>query len=284
MYRQCVKVPHFVLPGETLPCHDYQVHPGGKGLNQSLALAKAGAQVAHAGKVGEDGRWLKDLLEQAGVDVSRVQVVDSPSGHALIQVNQAGENAIVLFGGANRQIELEDIEPAMSGLNKGDFLLLQNEISHLTEIMQTAAEREVRIVFNAAPITDAVHSYPLDLIDTFILNEVEAEDISGESDSHKVVDKLLTEFPNSRIVLTLGEGGALFADSDQRITQPAYKVSPVDTTGAGDTFTGYFLAGYSAGHPVEQCLDSASRAAAICVTREGAATSIPSSDEVASFQ
>ena len=177
------KVPHFVLPGETLPCQDYQVHAGGKGLNQSLALARAGAEVAHAGKVGEDGRWLKDLLEETGVDVSRVQVVDNPSGHALIQVNQSGENAIVLFGGANRQIELEDIEPAMSDLKAGDFLLLQNEISHLIEIMQYAADSGVRIVFNAAPITEAVHTYPLELIDTFILNEVEAEDISGERDS-----------------------------------------------------------------------------------------------------
>ena len=269
------QVPYFVNPGETLPCLDYQVHPGGKGLNQSLAIAFAGAQVRHAGKIGEDGAWLKTIMDDAGIDTTLTRIAEVPSGHANIQVTPEGENAIVLYGGANRTVTEDDVREVLSTSTAGDFLLIQNEISSLPTLIELAAVHGQRIVFNAAPITKEVNHYPLDKIELFIVNEVEGAAISGEEEPEKILNRMLEKFPNSGIVLTLGADGAIYQDAAQRISQSARPVKPVDTTGAGDTFIGYFLAGYSRGDDIGQCLKLGCEAAALCVTRPGAATSIP---------
>ncbi len=276
-------VPHFVKPGETLASLDYQVHPGGKGLNQSLALAYAGINIKHAGKVGKDGLWLKSLLTGAGVDTSLTQVVDNPSGHANIQVTPEGENAIVIYGGANRSIDKQDIIAALANVSAGDYLLIQNEISCLPELIEIAAKKQQRIIFNAAPITDDVVNYPLDLIEFLVVNEVEGKAISGEDFAQDILDALIDRYPKSRIILTLGEEGATYKDSAQQISQAAFPVNAVDSTGAGDTFTGYFLAGFIQAMPIKECLANACKAAAICVTRAGAASSIPGKDELSIF-
>lgn len=273
-------VPHFVTPGETLSSVDYQIHPGGKGLNQSLALAHAGVAVKHAGKVGKDGVWLKDLLADAGVDTSLTEVVDSPSGHANIQVTPEGENAIVIYGGANKTIEKPDIIKALASVTPGDYLLIQNETSCLPELIEFAARKQQRIIFNAAPISEDVLHYPLNLIELLVVNEVEGRKISGERDPQAILNALLHQFPESRVILTLGDKGAIYKDSTQQTSQHAYPVKAVDTTGAGDTFTGYFVAGYIQGRSIEDCLANACKAAAICVTRKGAASSIPRLDEL----
>jgi ribokinase len=273
-------VPYFVKPGETLSCTNYERHPGGKGLNQSLALAYAGADVWHAGMVGQDGIWLKELLTEAGVDATMVQVTDTPSGHALIQVTPDGENAIVICGGANRTVTHDDLEEVFAQCAMGDCLLLQNEISSMPEIMTTAKSRSMRVAFNAAPITNEVLDYPLECVDLFILNEVEAEALSGEQAPQQIIRALTESYPHAQVVLTLGEQGAIYGDRERIVQQNAFTVEALDTTGAGDTFTGFFLAGWLEGRSIEQNLEVACKAAAICVTRRGAATSIPNAADI----
>ncbi|MBD3648574.1 MAG: ribokinase [Pseudomonadales bacterium] len=273
-------VPRFVVPGETLPASGYEVHAGGKGLNQSLALARAGANVRHAGKIGEDGVWMRQLLDDAGVDTSLIEVIDAPSGHANIQVTPSGDNAIVIFGGANRKIEARDVETVLADTKPGEFLLIQNEISALPELIDRAHAHEQRIVFNAAPITDDVIELPLDKIEMFVVNEVEGEALTGESRPEAIVDAMTRKFPGSKTILTLGEEGAIYQDADTRLKQSAFPVTPVDTTGAGDTFVGYFLATWLNEADIARCLERACRAAAICTTRRGAASSIPDGSEV----
>ena len=273
-------VPYFVKPGETLPCTNYEVHPGGKGLNQSLALAYAGVPVRHAGKVGFDGVWMKDLMTGAGIDTGPLKVVDTPSGHANIQVTPDGENAIVIFGGANRTIEAQDIELVLADAEPGDFLLIQNEISCLGELIEEAHTRQQRIVFNAAPMTSAVADYPLDKIEFFIVNELEGAALAGTEQVDEMLAAMKQRFPAARTILTLGERGAVYYDGEARFSQPGFQVRAVDATGAGDTFTGYFIAGFMQGNPVQDCLELACKAAALCVTRPGAASSIPRLKEV----
>ncbi len=273
-------VPHFVLPGETLPCTQYDIYPGGKGLNQSLALVNGGAEVRHAGKIGKDGRFLKDLLTESGVDTSLLEVIDGPSGHANIQVTPEGENSIVLFGGANRQITVADLERVLSDCSAGDALLIQNEISELPELMKRADAAGQFIVFNAAPITAEVERYPLETISMFIVNEVEGEGLTGETEPAAILTEMEKRFPRAVTVLTLGEAGAWCSGHGTRHHQSATPVDAVDTTAAGDTFTGFFLSAWVDGASPEACLSRACRAAGIAVTRPGAATSIPKREEV----
>ena len=274
-------VSHFVRPGETLPSLDYQIHPGGKGLNQSLALTYAGVAVKHAGKVGRDGLWLKDLLSEAGVDTSLTQVIDAPTGHANIQVTPEGENAIVIYGGANKAIERQDVVDALADVSPGEYILVQNETSCLVDVLELATEKKQRVIFNAAPMTAEVNSCPLHLIEFFVINQVEGEALSDKQGTQDILDALMDRFPESKIVLTLGDEGAIYRDATRQISQAAFPVDAIDSTGAGDTFTGYFFAGLIQGLRVEKCLQNACRAAAICVTREGAASSIPRLEELA---
>ncbi len=273
-------VPYFVKPGETLSCTNYERHPGGKGLNQSLALAYAGADVWHAGAVGNDGIWLKKLLDEAGVNTSLIQVSDTPSGHALIQVTPAGENAIVISGGANRTIDADDLDRVFPQCKEGDCLLLQNEISSMPEIMTTANSKSMQIVFNAAPITKQVLDYPLEFVKLFVLNEVEGEALSGEQAPLRIVTHLIERYENASVVLTLGEQGAIYADQERIVQQSGFAVEALDSTGAGDTFTGYFLANWLNEQTADRCLEIACKAAAISVMRKGAATSIPHQPDI----
>ena len=274
-------VPHFVEPGETLPCLTYEIHPGGKGLNQSIAMAASGAEVHHAGKVGMDGLWLIELLESKNVTTDLLQIDEGPSGHANIQVTPDGENSIVLFGGANQKINEEDIDKVLKA-RKYDFLLIQNEISSLNYLIKQAANRDIKIAFNAAPMTSKVHDLPLDQIHLLIINELEGAALTGNDDPDKIITTLLALYPSMRILLTLGEDGAWHADSSGVLKQPAHEVNAVDTTGAGDTFTGYFLAEYAKGMHIEEVLNIACKAAALSVTRPGAASSIPNREEITS--
>ena len=273
-------VEHFVRPGETLESGSYRLFCGGKGANQSIALARAGAEVHHAGKIGPEGLWLKEKLQENGVDVSLVKIVDAPTGHAVIQVNSEGENAIVIHGGANRTFSDEEIEKVMESAEAGDFLLLQNEINSVEKVLKKAKGRGVSVVFNPAPMSDAVRHYPLELVDIFIINAVEGEALTGQNDPRMILDTMQKRYPKSRIVLTLGKKGVLYADEAQRIETAAIQVKAVDTTGAGDTFIGYFLAELMKGSDIERCLQRAVKASALCVTRKGAADSIPSQHEL----
>jgi ribokinase len=273
-------VPHFAAPGETLPCSDYQVHPGGKGLNQSIAMAAAGAKVRHAGKVGEDGRWLLELMASKNIDISMMKVDAGPTGHANIQVTPEGENSIVLFGGANRTITESDIDEALEEAHSGEFLLIQNEISALDYLIDRACEKEMRVVFNAAPMSKDVNALPLEAIELLVINEIEGFELTKKTVPDEIITTLSSRFTDTNILLTLGAAGSIYAGRGDSVFQPARKVDAVDTTAAGDTYVGFFLAGYSAGNSVEECLALATSAAALCVMRAGAATSIPTLDEL----
>jgi len=273
-------VDHFVRPGETLAGLRYDRFCGGKGLNQSIALAHAGARVYHAGKVGPDGAWLKERLKRAGVNTSLVEVINGPSGHAIIQVNRDGENSIILYGGANQAITPENAAKILRHFSSGDYLLLQNEISSVPAIMKCAARAGLKIVLNPAPMTRALLKYPLKLVSCFILNEIEGADLTGEKVPGRILSAMMKQYPKAATVLTLGAQGVLYGEAGRVLKVPAVKVKPVDTTAAGDTFIGYFLSDLAAGRDPEEALRTACRAAAICVTRPGAADSIPKRSEL----
>ena len=276
-------VDHFVREGETISSADMNVFCGGKGLNQSVALAKAGVKVCHAGAVGSaDGAMLLEALSEVGVDISYIKRYDMPSGHAIIQKNRAGNNCILLYGGANQNIDIDFIKEVLKDFDKGDILLLQNEVSNLSFIIDEGYKRGMSIVLNTSPINEKIFECDLEKVEYLILNEIEAADILGASDTgeDELIEKLTKRFPGMKIVLTLGEKGSVYVDKTQKIRQEIYKADVVDTTAAGDTFTGYFIAGLVAGTDVSGALKQAAKAASITVSRKGASPSIPFAKEV----
>jgi ribokinase len=273
-------VKRFVAPGETLDADSYSVFAGGKGFNQSIALARAGARVAHAGCVGEDGRWLRDELSGEGVDVEHLREVEAPTGHAVIQVDPAGENCILIHGGANQGLTTDHIDAALASVSGDAAVLLQNETSQLPEIIDRSATRGLHVILNPSPLNDAIGHAPLERVDTFVLNRVEGERLSGEPSADGILAVLRERHPQAAIVLTLGEGGVRYADASGEQSGETERVRAVDTTAAGDTFTGYFVAARARGEPVSEALRIACRAAALCVQRPGAAASIPTRDEL----
>lgn len=286
-------VDHFIRPGETMSSTGMEIFCGGKGLNQSIALAKAGAKVCHAGAVGKnDGERLTTALAEAGVDGSLVRQTEGLSGHTIIQVDRSGQNCILLYGGANQEISEDQIDETLERFAEGDLLLLQNEISGLPYLMEQAKRRGMKIYLNPSPVTEGLLEAPLQLVDCFILNEIEASDICAsrmgknvreaeEDQQPEQLPELLHElFPQAAILLTLGEKGSIYYDGTRRVSRPAFSVKAVDTTAAGDTFTGYFMASEAEGRDVEDCLLRATKAAALAVSRKGASVSIPTADEV----
>lgn len=275
------QVSRIVRGGETLASAQYQRNIGGKGLNQAVALAKAGVDTCFAGAIGADGLFLRDYLDQTGADTSRLRVLPVPTGHALIQVDSAGQNAILLYGGANQAVTEAMIDETLADFGPGDWLLCQNEISSMPHLLRQAKACGMQVVLNPSPVSPELHSWPLDCVDWLILNEIEGEDLTGCHEPEAMLDALLARLPGCRIVLTLGEQGAICADAAQRVKQPAFPAHAVDTTAAGDTFTGYFLCAVLNGQPIAAALRTAAAAAAIAVSRPGAGQSIPTANEVA---
>lgn len=275
------RVGHFVRPGETLASESMERFPGGKGLNQSVALARAGARVYHAGCIGSDGEFLRALLEECGADTRYIRLLpDLPTGDAVIQVTPDGQNAILLQSGANGAVSPEMAERTLADFGAGDWLLLQNEISSLCDILRMAADRGMRIALNPSPITPKLLGLPLDRLSCLILNEVEGKALTGEDQPRRILSRLRRDLGIQTVVLTLGAEGSLYADVERTLFQPAFEVRAVDTTGAGDTFTGYFLAGTLEGLAPQTCLARAAAAAALAVTRPGAALAIPRAEEI----
>lgn len=276
---------NFVQPKETVRALEYKEFCGGKGLNQSTSLAKAKADVYHAGAVGTDGKQLVDMLESSGVNTKFIKWTDGVSGHAVIQLDETGQNNIIIVGGANEKVEKGYIDSVLDNFDSDTLVLLQNEISNVDYIIREAKKRGMKIAFNPSPVNDDIYNFALDSIDYFILNEVEGMALSGIS-SEKPDDikkALLAKYPNANFVLTLGEEGSLFFSAKESIAQKGFKVKAVDTTGAGDTFTGYFLAGVTRGSSFKECLREAGAASAIAVTRQGAAQGVPGREEVEEF-
>ena len=274
------QVDHIVQPGETLLAADQNLFCGGKGLNQSIALAKAGAEIYHAGVVGEDGDILLDALRTARVDITHIRRAPGASAHTVIQVDRNGQNCIIVFSGENMRPSEADIDRVLADFTPGDAVLMQNELFNTPLMMRKAAEKGLTIIFNPSPVSREMLSYPLETVSWFLLNEIEGEALTGETDPGRILDVLEQKYPHGSVVLTLGENGAWAMDRGQRFFQPAFKVQAVDTTAAGDTFTGFFLAGISGGMPIPDALRRAAFASSIAVSRKGAADSIPTADEV----
>ena len=277
------QVPYFVRAGETLSSTGYAIFPGGKGLNQSIAVAEAGCAVNHVGAVGEDGRWLAELMSARGVDITHLSIIDSPTGQAILQIDPHAENAIFISGGANLGAHEHLIEAALEQATGDEILLIQNETSGNEAAIRQAKAKGLQVAFNMAPMNASARALPLALIDYFIINETEGEALTGKKKPNEICDALLKQYPNSSVVLTLGQAGVLFRSAEHNLSQSAYSVEAIDTTGAGDTFTGYFLATLIKTRQVDLALQIAAAAAAISVTQSGAATSIPTLQDVHQF-
>ena len=207
-------VDHFVRGGETQSSKELCVFSGGKGLNQSIALSKSGAPVWHAGAVGQgDGEFLIRQLEEAGVHTEYIARVEGKTGHAIIQKAKDGGNCILLFGGANQQITEEMVDQVLEHFEAGDYLVLQNEVSQIRYMMEQSHKKGMNIVLSPSPMDEKIASYPLEYVDYFLLNEIEAGDICGESAEGEVLlGKLAERFPGAKIVLTLGGDGSLYRE------------------------------------------------------------------------
>lgn len=273
-------VDHMVHGGETMASHGLQVFPGGKGLNQSIAAARAGLPVFHAGLVGEDGTLLLDTLRADGIDTRFVGTVPGRSGHTIIQVDENAQNAILLYGGANRAVTPEYADTVLAHFSAGDVLLMQNEVSAGPHILRRAAEKGLAVWFNPSPMDEGALACDLSLVSVFLLNEIEGEQLTGTADPAEILDRMTAKYPKAGVVLTLGSAGAWYAQGQLRAFCPAEKVSAVDTTAAGDTFTGYFLRGMLDGRAPADALRLAAKAASIAVSRPGASPSIPRLCEV----
>lgn len=278
-------VDHFVAKGETLASRSLNVFTGGKGLNQSIALAKAGVETYHAGAIGSDGKFLLKAMEDASVHTEHVAILpDARTGSAIIQRDKGGDNCILLYGGTNQMITMEQVDEVLSNFSAGDYLVLQNEINELPYIMAKAHEKGMVIVLNPSPMNEKILELPLEYVNIFILNEVEAGQILGTTEkSPALADALAEKFPGAAVLLTLGGDGSVCVRGGEATHQSAFKVTVTDTTAAGDTFTGFFVCGLLDDKSVQDSMRQASAAAAIACTRPGAAPSIPTPDEVAAF-
>ncbi|WP_299746543.1 ribokinase [uncultured Tateyamaria sp.] len=270
------RVPYLPAPGETLGANDFSQGLGGKGANMSVAIARAAARVAHIGAVGVDGKWTVERLMEYGVDTRWIEVLkDTATGHANIAVADDGENQIVLFSGSNKAITDEMIGGALAEASPGDTFLTQNETNGQRVAAEMAKRLGLKVVYAAAPFDSIAVQQVLDFVDLLVLNEVEAEQLEEN------LDKPLAALGVDDIVVTLGAKGCRWLNAAGQETHvPAVSVTPVDTTGAGDTFTGYLVAGLDRGMPMRQALRLATQAGALMVTRLGTADVIPDLKEI----
>lgn len=270
------QVDHCVRPGETISSTSLTYNCGGKGTNQAIALAKAGADVSIAGRIGEDGNWLKEVCEKYGVHTEEMMITDCPTGKAIIQVDTEGQNCILLYAGANKEQTHQDITKVLNHFGAGDYLFLQNEINEIPFLIREGYNRNMKIVLNPSPFEPEIMNYGLDKLDWLILNEIEAEQMTGEKNPAKMLEKLQNICPEAGIVLTFGADGAMCIKDGKKCWQSSFACKAIDTTAAGDTFTGYFFSEIMKNEEhIAEALKLAARAASITVSRQGAAESIP---------
>lgn len=273
-------IDHIVGVGETETTHNIEIFPGGKGLNQAIAAAKAGAESYFAGCVGCDGDMLAEFMANNGVNISYVNRISEKNGHAIIQVSKAGENSIFIYPGSNEMITEEYIDSVLENFGENDIIILQNEINNTDIIVEKAYEKNMCVVLNPSPYNGRIERIAFEKLSYLILNEVEVRAVSGCEAIEEATACLKRKYPKLKVMLTLGERGCVYVDSSVEIGQYAFKVDAVDTTAAGDTFTGYFAAGLADGENMVKILKTASAASAIAVSRKGAAPSIPNKSEV----
>lgn len=271
-------VPHIPEPGETLASTGRQVFLGGKGANMSVAGARAGAHVRHIGAVGSDGRWAVERLLEYGVDTRHIAEIDTETAQAIIAVDPKGENSIILHPGANHRIPRTVMQSALAEAQTGDFAVFQNETNLQSEMAELAAQLGLTVAYAAAPFDVDRVTAVLDHLDLLVLNEVEAGQLVAATGQG------VNNLPVKDVIVTLGPDGAKWFGPEGVVDFPAVPVEPVDTTGAGDTVTGYILAGLDRGMPMKQAIGQAMRAGALMVTRHGTADVIPDLSEVQAFR
>jgi len=279
-YDYVYSVDHILAPGETISSTQTTTFFGGKGLNQSIALSKAGVPVYHAGQVGEDGDALMDICLENKVNSRWIRKVSGKSGHTIIQVDKNGQNSILLYGGSNRCLTKEYIDEVLSFLEKGDILLLQNEVNYIDYIINQAYACGLQIFLNPSPFDDNMKKCDMNKVSLFLLNEIEGEQITGEKNTEDILNAFSKIYPTAKVILTMGSEGSIYQDCQTRFYQGIFQVSVVDTTAAGDTFTGFFISSFINGKSIPDCLRIAAKAASIAVSRKGATSSIPFLKEV----
>ncbi len=273
-------VDHIVEPGETQSSTQLQLFLGGKGMNQSVALAKAGVEVYQGGMIGADGGVFLDACREYGIHADYIRTVDARTGHAIIQIDKNAQNCILLYGGANQALTEAYVDEVISQFDQGDILLLQNEVNLLPYIVDRGYAQGMKIVLNPSPFDDKLKAVDMTKISLFLLNEIEGYQLTGCREPDAIIDSIRERFPHAAVVLTLGSDGAVYADQSCKHFQPIFPIKAVDTTAAGDTFTGYFIAGLAQGMEIPDILRMSAKASSIAVSRAGAVPSIPYRNEV----
>ncbi len=271
------RLDHLPRAGETLASRDYGLGLGGKGANQSVAAARAGSRTVHLGAMSDVDDWVIGRLQQAGVETSAIaRMAGVPTGHAIILVDEAGENSIILHAGANRAIEPAQLDAALAAITARDILLMQNETALQAEAARRAHAAGARVIYSAAPFSIEALEAVIDSVSIIALNTIEARDL---------FDRLGEDLPVDGLLITHGAEGAEYRDlrAGRTYRQPAFAVRAVDTTGAGDCFAGWFAAGLDRGEDYPTALRHAAAAAALQVTRKGAGDAMPDRNEVMQF-
>ena len=274
------KVSHIVKPGETIKAFRRNIYAGGKGLNQSIAMARAGVPVFHAGCVGEEKNFLLSTLQENSVNTEYIKVVDGNSGHTVIQEENNGQCSVMIYSGANYLITKTHIEEVLNMFKENDILILQNEINNLKYIMEKAYDIGMKILFNPSPYTDEIKDLPLNLVSYFVVNEYEGRNLFNTTENDEIITNAKKMYPDCNILLTLGDIGALYYSDGVIVYQSAYMTKIIDTTVAGDTFLGYFVHGLINDVPMKNALDIAAKAASIAISRYGSVETIPTMDEL----
>ena len=271
----------FVRPGQTISADRMEQFCGGKGFNQAIALRRAGNEVHFAGAVGQDGSMLLKSLDDNGVNREHVKVTSGATGHAIIQVNRQGGNSIIILAGANGEITSWDVDSTLADFRAGDLIVVQNEISCVPYMLRRAHEKGMIVAFNPSPYDGKAAECDLNCVDYLLVNEVEGAEMAGCTRAEDILEELHRRYPALNIVLTLGGDGAMYqAKEGARFVCGAHPVDVMDTTAAGDTFTGYFLSEIFRHGDAKKALHTASVAAGIAVSRKGAEPPIPAMAEV----
>lgn len=269
------RLPHLITAGETLAAADYTVGLGGKGTNQSIAAASGGGQVFHIGALNKSDESWREQIANRGIGTDHIELKMSPTGHAIVMVDQkTAENQIIILPGTNGEISHKQIDQALEQAQETDWVLTQNETNAVEYFFEMAAKKGLKRCYSAAPFDAEKVLSLLPLTNILVVNQ-------GEADALKaLLNKDPKDWDLEHLVITLGSKGAQYFGVEGEWTVEAPKVDAIDTTGAGDTFLGFLLAGIDNHRGIKESMQLAIAAASLQVTRAGAADAIPSLDEV----
>ncbi|MFH4619588.1 ribokinase [Vibrio furnissii] len=286
-----LQVPSFPRPGETLHGRNYQVIPGGKGANQAVAAARLNADIGFIACVGDDsfGINIRESFKLDGMNIRGVKMQPNcPTGIAMIQVSDSGENSICISAEANAKLTAEAIDPDLQHIREAKYLLMQLEtpLDGIVKAAQVAKEARTNVILNPAPARELPDAL-LSCVDVITPNETEAEVLTGITVTDDASAQLAADALHGKgieiVMITLGAKGVWLSQNGRGTLIPGFRVQATDTTAAGDTFNGALVTGLLEEMPLESAIKFAHAAAAISVTRFGAQTSIPNREEVDAF-